>query len=62
MSQTIGRYKVETTIGQGGMGVVYKAYDPVLQRVVALKVLSGFAQDEGEARERLITRRRPRPG
>jgi serine/threonine-protein kinase len=54
MIQSIGRYQVEGTIGRGGMGVVYKAFDPMLQRTVALKVISGIALDEGSARERLL--------
>lgn len=35
----IGRYALLEKIGQGGMGAVYRAYDPVTERIVAVKVL-----------------------
>lgn len=35
--KTIGRYEVEAEIGRGAMGVVYRAFDPELRRVVAVK-------------------------
>jgi eukaryotic-like serine/threonine-protein kinase len=51
----IGRYVVLGRLGQGGMGVVLSAYDPQLDRKVAIKVLrTGIGLAAGEARARMI--------
>jgi hypothetical protein len=47
-----GRYRIETQLGQGGMGSVYKAFDTELHRHVALKVPQFAPQDGTEVLER----------
>src|SRR3954468_20251189 len=43
----IGKYHIEDLVGEGAMGVVYRALDPVLNRHVAIKVMSdALARDE----------------
>jgi eukaryotic-like serine/threonine-protein kinase len=52
--QVLGRYHVLERLGQGGMGVVYRAYDPALRCERAIKVLPDDAVADVEARARLL--------
>jgi len=50
----IGRYRVERRLGTGGMGAVYLARDPELDRLVAIKLVKDDLTDEPELRERFL--------
>ena len=46
-----GRYKIESNLGQGGMGTVYKGFDATLKRDIAIKILTDTGLGtEGRAR------------
>jgi serine/threonine protein kinase len=49
---TLGDYEVQEVIGQGGMGVVLKAFEPALNRLVAIKVLAAAVAGSVTARKR----------
>jgi eukaryotic-like serine/threonine-protein kinase len=50
----VGRYQILGAVGRGGMGEVYAAYHPDLDRRIALKVVQGLGGDTGERRARLL--------
>lgn len=50
----LGPYEVSDVVGQGGMGIVVKAFDPSLHRVVAVKILAPHLAHNPQARKRFI--------
>jgi len=54
IGQTLGHYRVTAKIGEGGMGAVYRAYDEVLHRDVAVKVLHKGSQLDSPAGKSLL--------
>src|SRR5574341_1992456 len=48
----VGRYKIKSELGRGGMATVYRAFDPISNREVAIKVLPS------EMLHNLVTRAR----
>ncbi len=50
---SVGRYVILDIVGEGGMGIVYSAYDPELDRKLALKLLRTSSSDRRAERRRL---------
>jgi eukaryotic-like serine/threonine-protein kinase len=54
IGRTLGHYRIESQLGAGGMGVVYRAHDTTLDRTVAIKVVGERLSSDPKARDRLL--------
>ena len=51
---SIGKYRIIELVGEGAMGVVYRAIDPVLERTVAIKVMNDSIARQADLRKRFL--------
>jgi serine/threonine protein kinase len=51
---SIGKYQILELVGEGAMGVVYRAHDPVLERTVAIKVMNESIARQEDLRKRFL--------
>ena len=54
IGRTLGHYRIESKLGEGGMGVVYRAFDTHLDRPVAMKVLPAEAVADEDRKRRFV--------
>src|SRR5256885_1836431 len=54
IGQTLGHFRIDSKLGEGGMGVVYRAFDTHLDRAVAIKVLRPDATASPERKRRFV--------
>ena len=56
MKTHLGHYEIVAELGRGGMGVVYKGFEPALNRFVAIKELSPSLAHDPSLVERFLRR------
>src|SRR5580700_8798533 len=54
LPERVGRYRIVSRIGRGGMGILFRAEDEMLRRPVALKMLPASLEPDDERRRRFL--------
>ena len=52
--ERLGRYQIRELVGEGAMATVYKAYDPEINRTIAVKLLKSQLREDGEYHTRFL--------
>jgi urea transport system substrate-binding protein len=58
VGKSLGKYHILEVLGQGGMGLVLKAHDPIIERDVALKILADHLASDASALDRFLAEAR----